>query len=168
MIRIFPCLLPFVIISLAYSVPTPFPHSENITVSVPQGSTNHGNSRLVCTPSKWTDVVQFFILYIVAPAATVKSLPGQSIVGGLFAMCSALLFPTASVRMGIDTILRCAALQSSPLLKAHKAGALCEVVRADDWEPQHGDYVRCVADIRSKINKMYENRMMTLKDLWMN
>ncbi|KAK0512873.1 hypothetical protein JMJ35_004890 [Cladonia borealis] len=149
MIPIFRRLLPVVIISLAYSLPHPFPHSENITVSVPQNSTNHGNSQLVCTPSKWTDVVEFFILYFVMPAATVKSLPGQSILGGLFAMCAALLFPTASVTTGIDAVFRCAALQSSPLLKAHKAGALCEVVRADDWEPQHGDYVRCLRDTRS-------------------
>ena len=150
MIPVFRCLLPLVIISLAYNLPHPFPHAENITVSVPQNSTNHGNSQLVCTPSKWTDVVEFFILYFVMPAATVKSLPGQSILGGLFAMCAALIFPTASVTTGIDAVLRCAALQSSPLLKAHKAGALCEVVRADDWEPQHGDYVRGLRDIRSK------------------
>ena len=147
----FRCLLPLVIISLAYSLPHPFPHPENITVSVPQNSTNHGNSQLVCTPSKWTDVVEFFILYFVMPAATVKSLPGQSIFGGLSAMCAALLFPTASVTTGIDAVFRCAALQSSPLLKAHKAGALFEVVRADDWEPQHGDYVRGLRDIPSRL-----------------
>lgn len=157
MIQIFRYLLPFVIISFAYSLPFPFPHSENITVSVPQDSTNLGNSRLACTPSKWTDVVEFFIWYFVVPAATVKSLPGQSVFGGLFAMCSALLFPTASVITGINAVLCCAILQSSPLRKAHKAGALCEVVRADDWEPQHGDYVRCLRDIRSKTNIRLSN-----------
>lgn len=162
MVQICRCLLPFVIISLAYSLPYPFPHSENITVSVPQNSTNHGNSQLLCTPSKWTDVVEFFILYFVMPAATVKSLPGQSIFGGLFAMCAALLFPTASVTKGIDAVLRCAALQSSPLLKAHKAGALCEVVRADDWEPQHGDYVRGLRDSRSHLRDMQSKGQQSL------
>ena len=165
MIQICPCLLPVVIIFLAYSLSLSFAHSENITVSIPQNSTNHGNSQLVCTPSKWTDVVEFFILYFVMPAATVKSLPGQSIFGGLSAMCAALLFPTASVTTGIDAVLRCAALQSSPLLKAHEAGALCEVVRADDWEPQHGDYVRGLRDIRSILRDIRSNKNIRQQSL---
>ena len=160
MIPIFRYLLPMWIISLAYSSTHPFPHSENITVSVPQNTTNHGNSQLVCTPSKWTDVVEFFILYFVTPAATVKSLPGQSIFGGLFAMCTALLFPTASVTKGIDAVLRCAAIQRSPLQKALKAGALCEVVRADDWKPQCGDYVRGLSDIQSYLRDLESKEVM--------
>ena len=35
--------------------------TQNITITVPQGTTNHGNQKLLCTPSKWTDIATFFL-----------------------------------------------------------------------------------------------------------
>jgi hypothetical protein len=32
----------------------------NITISVPEGTSDHGNPNLLCTPTKWLDVLVFF------------------------------------------------------------------------------------------------------------
>lgn len=83
-----------------------------------------------------------FLLNFFAHAATVKSLPGETALQGLLAMLSALLVSTSGMVRGLDAILRCAVTGASPLQKALEASALCEVVRAPDWEPQSGDFVR--------------------------
>ncbi len=70
-------------------------HLQNITITVPIGTTNHSDPRLLCTPTKWTDIVVFFLGNYVAHAATVKSLPGEPMLSVLFAGSAALLFPTS-------------------------------------------------------------------------
>ncbi len=49
-------------------------------------------------------------------------------------MLLALGLPTSGVLRGLDALRRHAIIGGSPLQKARKAGALCEVVRTKDWE----------------------------------
>ncbi len=57
---------------------------------------------------------------------------------GVLSMLLALILPTSGVIRGLDAIRRHAMIGGSPLQKAKKAGALCEVVRTKDWKPQPG------------------------------
>src|SRR2546423_328016 len=50
---------------------------ENITITVPNGTTDHGDPHLLCLPAKWSDIALFFFGNYLAHAATVKSLPGE-------------------------------------------------------------------------------------------
>lgn len=34
---------------------------KNLTITVPNGATNHGISNLLCTPPSWTDYVIFYL-----------------------------------------------------------------------------------------------------------
>lgn len=111
---------------------------QNSTITVPEGTTNHGNPNLLCTRSTWSNVATFFLANYVAHAATVKSNPGQPVLRGVLSMLLALILPTSGVLIGLDAIRRCAVIGGSPLQKAKKAGALCEVVRTHDWKPRPG------------------------------
>jgi len=134
--------LPLTVLPRAYGAPFNSSTADNTTISVPEGTSNHGDPTLLCAPSSWRDIAIFFLANFVAHAATVKLLPGEPVLEVSFAMISALLFPTSGVVRGLDAIVRHAVSGSTPLQKAQKAGALCEVVRAPDWEPQPGDFVR--------------------------
>ena len=57
---------------------------------------------------------------------------------GALSMLLALILPTSGVIRGLDAIRRHAIIGGSPLQKAKKAGAVCEVVRTKDWKPQPG------------------------------
>ena len=67
-------------------------------------------------------------------------------------MLLALVLPTSGVLRGLDAIRRHAIIGGSPLHKAQKAGALCEVVRTKTWKPQPGpgDVVRRVEFKRTR------------------
>lgn len=51
-------------------------------------------------------------------------------------MLLALTLPSFGAYKGIDAVRRCAIFGGSPLQKAKKAGALCEIVRTNDWKNQ--------------------------------
>ena len=53
-------------------------------------------------------------------------------------MLLALILPTFGAYKGLDAVRRCAIFGGSSLQKAKKAGALCEVVRTQNWKPQPG------------------------------
>lgn len=131
-------------IPIAYSAPTGTSSLENVTISVPDGTTNHGDPQVLCTPSQWTDVVTFFLANFFAHVATVKSRPGEPALRGFLFMLLALFFPTSGVKRGLDAIFCHAIIGGSPLQRAKKAGALCEVIRTHDWKPRTGDVVRGV------------------------
>lgn len=126
---------------LSACAPTAPPPTENITITVPQGTSNHGNANLICTPSTWTDIATFFLANFVAHAATVKSVPGESGLPALLALVLALLLPAMGVRRGLSAIYQRAVLADTPLKTAARAGALCIVVRTSKWKPQTGDVV---------------------------
>ena len=126
------------VIPQVLSAPAASSSSQNSTIPVPEGTTNHGNPNLLCTRSTWSNVAMFFLANYVAHAATVKIDPGQPVLRGFWYMLAALLVPTFGAYKGLDAIRRCAILGGSPLQKAKKAGALCEVVRTTDWKFQQG------------------------------
>lgn len=120
------------------SAPAALSPSQNSTIPVPEGTTNHGDPNLLCTRSTWSSVATFFAANYIAHAATVKIDPGQPVLLGFSSMLLALILPNFGAYKGIDAIRRCAIFGSSPLQKAKKAGALCEVVRTWEWKPQPG------------------------------
>ena len=122
----------------ALSAPAALSPSQNSTIPAPEGTTNHGNPNLLCTRSTWSNVATFFLANYIAHAATVKINPGQPVLRGVFSMLLALILPNSGAYKGIDAVRRCAIIGGSPLQKAKKAGALCEVVRSRDWKPQPG------------------------------
>ena len=128
------------------SVPAALSPSQNSTIPAPEGTTSHGNPNVLCTRSTWSNVATFFLVNYKAHAATVKSNPGHSVLRGVSSMLLALILPTSGVYKGLDAIHRCAVFGGSPLQKAKKAGALCEVVRTRDWKtkPGLGDLVQRV------------------------
>ena len=120
------------------SAPAASSPSQNSTIPAPEGTTNHGNPNLLCTRSTWSNVAMFFLANYVAHSATVKIDPGQPVLRGFWYMLVALLVPTFGAYKGLDAIRRCAIFGGSPLQKAKKAGALCEVVRTGEWKGQPG------------------------------
>ena len=128
--------------------PTTPKSTQNITVTVPEGTQSHGSPNLICTPTKWTDVAIFFLANYVAHAATTKSLPGEPPLDALRVLISALCLPVSGVTRGVKAIVQCAVFSGTPLETAAKAGALCVVVRTEAWMPQRGD-VACVTNFES-------------------
>ena len=138
--------LPIIFGRLAASSPL-----RNVTITVPEGTSDHGDPRLLCTPAKWTDVATFLLANFVAHAATVKTKPGEPIISVFSALVLALFFPGIGTAKGLDAIFRHAITGSSPLQVAKKAGALCQVVRTPDLEaavrrhcsrcPCHQEYI---------------------------
>ena len=126
---------------------TPKP-TQNITVTVPEGTQSHGNPNLLCTPARWTDIAVFFLANYVAHAATIKSIPGEPTLITLRVLLSALCLPVSGVRRGVKAIKQRAVFSGTPLETAAKAGALCVVVRTPEWVPQRGD-VACVTRFES-------------------
>ena len=141
----------FAVIPLAHSAPTGPSSSENVTISTPDNTTSHGDPQIICTRSHWTDIATFFLANFFAHVATVKTLPGEPPLKVVLCMLLALVFPTSGVKRGLDAIYCHAIIGGSPLQKARKAGALCEVIRAKDWKPQTGDVVRGVR-IKRKVH----------------
>jgi hypothetical protein len=109
----------------------------NITITVPEGTSNHGDPNLLCTQAKWTDIVLFYAVNYLAHAVTVKSLPGEKLIDAAHIIFSALIYPYSGVIRGIEVIIRRAAYhQGNELQRAARAGALCVVVRSELWTPE--------------------------------
>ncbi|KAF2258121.1 hypothetical protein CC78DRAFT_538017 [Lojkania enalia] len=147
--------------------------SPNLTLALPTGTTNHNNPHLLCTPTKWTDILTFYLGNYVTHALTVVVLPGEQPVSYLTNAFTSLLFPAFGAYRGLRAIsvgyvsLKKAFREGvswrgfknwlwgneddeSDLQKARRCGALCMIVRATDWRPRDGDVVEgCV--IRTEI-----------------
>ena len=72
--------------------------------TLPTGITNHGNPKLICVPTKWYHILEFFAFNYVAHAATVKSVPGQKFHQALFDVLFALAFPFHSVSRALESL----------------------------------------------------------------
>ncbi|KAJ4303334.1 hypothetical protein N0V90_002227 [Kalmusia sp. IMI 367209] len=115
---------------------------HNITLPLPLGTSNHGTPGLLCTPTKWTDVILFYLFNYVAHAATVLTKPGERSDDFLASIIGSLLFPALGLYRGIEAILSGAVfVRNDALRKAARSGALCVVVRGKDWRPVAGDEV---------------------------
>jgi hypothetical protein len=120
----------------AGGLPTP-DLNINITISAPAGTSDHGDPNLLCTPTKWLDILIFFLANYTAHAATVKTLPGEKPVDIFFAIFLAITFPFSGVARGLEAIARRTLLYQhhSDLKTAVRAGALCIVIRDENWRP---------------------------------
>lgn len=138
---------------LTYAAPTPDSKLQNITITVPEGSTNHGNKKILCTPADWEGIVTFFLVNFVAHALTVVVLPGEGPASHLTNALTSLLFPAfgayrglRAIFVGYETIKKKFGDQASEeeqdLRKARRAGALCMIVRSSDWVPRDGDEIQ--------------------------
>ncbi|KAI9650954.1 hypothetical protein NHQ30_000989 [Ciborinia camelliae] len=116
----------------------------NITIQVPNSTTQHGNEHILCLPitkNYWPSVaaiIIFFATNYLAHAATVKSSPGDD---SLLQACNAILalfFPMSGLLRALNAIVRLPILARNELEKACRAGALCMVVRAPHWRPKLG------------------------------
>ena len=105
--------------------------AANSNVTLPAGTTDHGQPGLLCLPTKWTDIVVFFFGNYIAHAATIRLEPGTSTIDTVLAIIWALLIPVSGVRMGIGGILSFAKFGKTDLQVAARAGALCQVIRTD-------------------------------------
>ncbi|KAJ7069103.1 hypothetical protein C8F01DRAFT_976171 [Mycena amicta] len=113
------------------------PPSITLTLTVPDGTSNHGDPSLLCTPTHWTSILAFFLGNYIAHAATTLSYPGEEFGEYAQAIVIALLFPTAGVIRGLDAIVRCAIFATSDLMCAARAGALCMLIRIETPRPRH-------------------------------
>ena len=137
-----PSLLFLSLISMAAAATAP---TQNITIEVPVGTTNHGNLHLLCLPTKAQDILVFFAANYFAHAATVKVYPGEATLEVVITVINAVLFPTSGIVRGLHSMMRHAVFVRDSLQRAARAGALCMVVRAEDWEPEDG---AVMSDIR--------------------
>lgn len=80
------------------------PSLQNITITAPNGISDHGDPHLLCTPSTWTDIAIFFLANFVFHAATVKSLPGEPMAATWLALLTALLLSVSGIVRGINAI----------------------------------------------------------------
>lgn len=112
------------------------PSLENITVTVPEGTSHHGDSRLLCTPASWKEVLLFYAANYAAHALTIKARPGERFLETCLVALMALVYPYSGVMRGLEAIVRHSALcfREHGLQRAVRAGALCVVVRSDEWE----------------------------------
>jgi hypothetical protein len=110
--------------------------TQNLTIEVPNGTTNHGDPDLLCTPTTWIDITKFFMLNFFAHAFTVVSYPGESTADVMINVLGATLFPTSGAMRGINSIMRHSIFKSTDLQKAARSGALCMLVRSPTWKPQ--------------------------------
>lgn len=112
---------------------------SNLTIILPVGTFNHGDPNILCTPTKWTDILLFYVVNYAAHAATVKSRPGEKKKDIIIAMLLAFICPYSGVIRGIEAISRHSILgKGNDLQKAARAAALCVVVRSNGWMPEDG------------------------------
>jgi len=107
----------------------------NFTISAPEGTTNHGNPKLICTPTQWYDIIVFFLANYAAHAATAVPLAGQGPVSASYAVFHALMFPSNAILRATEAIARRAATETeNPLKRAARAGALCMVMKKPETD----------------------------------
>ena len=116
---------------------------HNITITVPEGFSNHGNKHLFCEPTKWYHILLFFFVNYLSHAATVKARPGQSTAQSIIDFVSALFLPYSGLMRAVEMIAKSSKPGTSGLRKAANAGALCMVVgpppewlRKEWWEEE--------------------------------
>jgi hypothetical protein len=108
--------------------------ATNTTAEIHFGDSNHKDPNLLCKPTKWTDIVVFFLGNYIAHAATIMTLPGESSFSVAIATVEALLFPVTGMLRGVRIIRRLPILGRNQLEIAARAGALYMVVKEANGE----------------------------------
>ena len=132
--------------------------TQNFTIEVPKGTTNHGDPESLCTPTTGVDIASFLLFNYVAHGATVVLYPGESGFDLLFVAIVSILFPTYGVIRAFNFIMRHPLLTAKNDLEvATRSGALCMLVRSPSWKPQQGDNIRnaLIKDPSTNISPRY-------------
>ena len=132
--------------------------TQNFTIEVPNGTTNHGDPESLCTPTTWIDIASFLLFNYVAHGATVVSYPGETGFDVLLVAIIAILSPTYGVIRAFNFIMRHPLLTAKNDLEvAARSGALCMLVRSSTWKPQKGDNIRnaLIKDSSTDISPKY-------------
>ena len=117
--------------------------TQNITIEVPKGTTNHGETNSYCTPTTWIDIASFLLFNYIAHGATVVSYPGELASEKLLSVVFAISSPAFGVIRAFNFIIRHPLLTAENDLEvAARSGALCMLVRSSTWKPQKGDNIR--------------------------
>ena len=114
---------------------------HNITVTVPDGFSNHGKDDLFCLPATWYQIAIFFVVNYGSHAVTIKSRPGQTYYHAARDIVCALLCPFYGVRRAIESFARSSWPSESHFVKAARAGALCIVVRNREWQATRDSHI---------------------------
>lgn len=114
---------------------------HNITVTVPDGFSNHGKDDLFCLPATWYQIAIFFAINYGSHAVTIRSRPGQTYYHAARDIMFALLCPFSGVRRAIDSFGRSSWPSENHLVKAARAGALCIVVRNHEWQAPRDSHI---------------------------
>lgn len=125
--------------------------NSNATIVLPPPLSNHGDPRLICRPTKWTDVIAFYLANYVLHIATVQKLPGESRGNYVVAALLALLIPTTGMARGMRAVFNRPIFGKSPLQKAARAQALYQVVELardeansdDDGDDDDPEQAKC-------------------------
>jgi hypothetical protein len=122
----------------------------NFTISVPVGTTNHGNPQLLCLPAAWTDIVTFLVTNYFAHAASVLPEPGAGFWRTIALIFAALILPISGIVRAVSAIWRHAAFETkNPVKRAARSRALAMVMRV----PNSGPYQGAVRAARDKPKK---------------
>ncbi|PQE30029.1 Nacht domain protein [Rutstroemia sp. NJR-2017a WRK4] len=127
---------------LLYQGVAGLPLLQNVTIPLPNGTSNHGTPGLLCTPATWVDIVTFYLVNYAAHAVTTRSLLGEKTYSFAITVMMALLFPAAGAFRGMLGIASPAVFRTSDLETAASAGALCMVIRTPEWESQNHDQLQ--------------------------
>ncbi|KAF2878023.1 hypothetical protein BDV95DRAFT_480397, partial [Massariosphaeria phaeospora] len=115
-----------IVAALVFAYPASALVLKNITLALPEGTSDHGTPGILCTPTKWTDLVSFYILNYVAHAATVLTRPGERSADFAVTVVGCLLLPALGLYRGIEAILSGAVfVKNDDMRKAARSGALC-------------------------------------------
>jgi hypothetical protein len=101
----------------------------NCSINVP-GLWHNGDCSLLCRPTKWYDILTFFLGNYLAHVATVTSPPGASVARQAYNLLSALFCPISGFSLGIEAVASKAVFAPTSLQTAARAGALLMVVRS--------------------------------------
>lgn len=112
----------------AYASATPTSQTQNSTVDLPVGTSNHGDSKLICIPAKWSDIITFYLGNYVAHVITIISYPGASTMETIIAVISAFLLPGAGIFRALRAIFSKSRFAEDDLRAAARAGALCTLI----------------------------------------
>lgn len=128
----------------------------NFTIELPEGTTNHGDPSLICTPATWKDIIVFFATNYFIHAATLPAVPGETKREIIFSVLNALFIPGFGAARTIRRFVFRPGLKhrKTPLQCALKAGALCMVVNTRSMmRSKFGVY----ADREGWVARIYES-----------
>jgi hypothetical protein len=131
----------------------------SLNITVPEGSSDHGDPHLLCTPATALNIIVFFLGNYFTHAGTVLARPGASAMEQFIVVVMALAFPGSGLIRACTVLYRF--LFMKPLHKrlrqlfnrsrrgqtqmrdpqeelrtAALAGALCTLVRTKNWRPE--------------------------------